>query len=61
MAGVEQNRYKTNNGSIKHLPQTSNTVIFFTSFNKYMNQQSYVVRLYILVLRAGSGNEIKDT
>ena len=22
MAGVEQNRYKTNNGCIKHLPQT---------------------------------------
>ena len=24
MAGVEQNRYKTNNGCIKHLPQTGN-------------------------------------
>ena len=26
MAGVEQNRYKTNNGCIKHLPQTGFTV-----------------------------------
>ena len=25
MAGVEQNRYKTNNGCIKHLPQTGST------------------------------------
>ena len=25
MAGVEQNRYKTNNGCIQHLPQTGST------------------------------------
>ena len=27
VAGVEQNRYKTNNGCIKHLPQTDNKMI----------------------------------
>ena len=26
MAGVEQNRYKTNNGCVKHLPQTGLSV-----------------------------------
>ena len=26
MARVEQNRYKTNNGCIKHLPQTGNSL-----------------------------------
>ena len=30
MAGVEQNRYKTNNGCIKHLPQTGLTEMFDT-------------------------------
>ena len=28
MAGVEQNRYKTNNGCIKHLPQTGLSVLY---------------------------------
>ena len=28
MAGVEQNRYKTSNGCIKHLPQTGSKASF---------------------------------
>ena len=32
MAGVKQNRYKTNNGCVKHLPQTgyNKNLIFFS-------------------------------
>ena len=46
MAGVEQNRYKTNNGCTKHLPQTGISVT-----------QSQRTRLDLLVhLRQGYGN-----
>ena len=39
MAGVEQNRYKTNNGCIKHLPQTSSMfkAILILVFNDICN------------------------
>ena len=37
MSGVEQNRYKTNNGCIKHLPQTGHIVS--------VREKSYVLLL----------------
>ena len=34
MVGVEQNRYKTNNGCIKHLPQTGSLDMWSMKFKR---------------------------
>ena len=47
MAGVEQNRYKTNNGCIKHLPQTGYMCMPETSDDFLSDKGNYIELLRI--------------
>ena len=57
MAGVEQNRYKTNNGCTKHLPQTghivtrkgSSQVIFFIVTYEYLVLQRGMCHINLML------------
>ena len=48
MAGVEQNRYKTNNGCIKYLPQTG--YITTNEISACMNETYVSMRFYSIMI-----------